>query len=238
MKPSVGEQFQRSPPPKNIAFAASALLERLAARFRPRTVPIKMASEVLDPENEANEAVADLPVRTAALRRFVPLRLLPPGPGPNMVDSASPNSGSSLRAASAPWWEASDTVSDGSNEWSVDEFTEYTMDSHPDEVSVSTQASTRATTGSNSRHQPGFMAGGLRGARSPHTLLRGWSNTGYRGRSVTRRESQSSGAAMRHRHPTHTPSRGPNPRRFLDTTLAHQGVGRLHFRPIGRVREE
>ncbi|CAL1148182.1 unnamed protein product [Cladocopium goreaui] len=197
----------------------------------------RMASEVLDPENEANEAVADLPVRTAALRRFVP-RLLPPGPGPNMVDSASPNSGSSLRAASAPWWEASDTVSDGSNEWSVDEFTEYTMDSHHDEVSVSTQASTRATTGSNSRHQPGFMGGGLRGARSPHTLLRGWSNTGYRGRSVTRRESQSSGAAMRHRHPTHTPSRGPNPRRFLDTALAHQGVGHLHFRPIGRVREE
>eukprot|EP00434_Breviolum_minutum_P017483 symbB.v1.2.015431.t1/scaffold1153.1/size135008/2 len=183
-----------------------------------------MAQEVLDPVNEVNEAVADWP-RTVALRRFIPVRLLPPGPGPHMVDGLAPpvTPGSSRAASAAP-------CSD-SNEWSMDEFTEYTLDSQPDEVSVSsTRASTSARTGSNTRQ------GLLRGA-SPQTLLRGWTNTGYRGRSVTRRESQSAGASTRHRHPTHTPSRGPNPRRLLDLALA-QGVAHLHFRPIGRVREE
>eukprot|EP00438_Fugacium_kawagutii_P031481 Skav235035 [mRNA] locus=scaffold287:118324:132099:+ [translate_table: standard] len=108
---------------------------------------VQMAQEVLDTVDEAA-----LPRRAGVPHRFIPVRLLPPGPGPNMVDSASPNS-DRLRAASvAPWWDADDDrISDDSvDELSIDEFTEYTLDSHPDEVSVSTQASTRAT-------RPGFV---------------------------------------------------------------------------------
>merc|ERR1712129_83186 len=45
---------------------------------------------------------------------------------------------------------------------------------------------------------------GCSGSRSPQSLLRGLAPHGYRGRSVSR-----SSAALRHRHPTHTPSRGP-----------------------------
>ncbi|CAK9032757.1 unnamed protein product [Durusdinium trenchii] len=190
-------------------------------------------AEVLESVSEVLEDVAELP----RSRRFPPLRLLPPLPGPNMVDAAD-DVGSSIRTASAPWWEA---LSDGSNEWSMDEFTEYTLDSQADTSVSSTRASTSATTGSNPRQQAaGFIPGIRGGAGSPHTFLRGWTNTGYRGRSVTRRESQSSGAAMRHRHPTHTPSRPPNPRRILGTA-AQSGTSHLHlyhFRPIGRVREE
>eukprot|EP00913_Durusdinium_trenchii_P026559 g24917.t1 len=81
-------------------------------------------AEVLESVSEVLEDVAELP----RSRRFPPLRLLPPLPGPNMVDAAD-DVGSSIRTASAPWWEA---LSDGSNEWSMDEFTEYTLDSQAD----------------------------------------------------------------------------------------------------------
>mmetsp|Transcript_115178 Transcript_115178/g.273794 ORF Transcript_115178/g.273794 Transcript_115178/m.273794 type:complete len:188 (+) Transcript_115178:73-636(+) len=187
-----------------------------------------MEQEVLESASEALEGVAELP---RGSRRYPLQRFLPPLPGPDMVESV--DEGSSIRTASVPWWES---LSDGSNEWSMDDFTEYTLESQDTSVS-STRASNATSSSRLSRPTARSFSVVVRGARSPQTLLRGWTNTGYRGRSVTRRESQHSGSSMRHRHPTHTPSRGPNPRRF-GTTAQVSFDTHLHFRPIGRVREE
>jgi len=112
------------------------------------------------------------------------------------------------------WWEtnAAETLSE------PDTFTEYTLDSEDTSVSI-TRAPTNMTEGSGSasRISRGSRRGfsvGVRGARSP---------VGYRGRSVTRRERQMPGAALRHRHPTHTPSREPNPRGGLAQVLGPTG---------------
>lgn len=90
-----------------------------------------------------------------------------------------------------------------------DTFTEHTLGSADTSVS-STRAGTSAFTGdSGSRQGRGSRRGfsvGFRAGRSPNAH-------GYRGRSVTRREGRGGpGAALRHRHPTHTPSRGPTAR--------------------------
>mmetsp|Transcript_137492 Transcript_137492/g.343023 ORF Transcript_137492/g.343023 Transcript_137492/m.343023 type:complete len:296 (-) Transcript_137492:74-961(-) len=137
-------------------------------------------------------------------------------------------------ATPVTWWESSatETLSE------PDTFTEYTLDSEDTSVS-STRAPTNATEGSGSasRISRGSRRGfsvGVRGARSP---------VGYRGRSVTRRERQVGGAALRHRHPTHTPSRGPNPRGGLTQVLgpagfnipAHLGVLGVATGSSGRV---
>mmetsp|Transcript_47935 Transcript_47935/g.137628 ORF Transcript_47935/g.137628 Transcript_47935/m.137628 type:complete len:307 (-) Transcript_47935:82-1002(-) len=115
------------------------------------------------------------------------------------------------RATSVTWWRAPSAA----ETWS-DTFTEYTLDSEDTSVS-STRAGSGAgmTEGSGSRMSRGSRRGFsvvVRGARSP-------AGGGYRGRSVTRRERQVGGAALRHRHPTHTPSRGPNPRGSLAQLL-------------------
>jgi len=112
------------------------------------------------------------------------------------------------RQTSVTWWE--DTAGTGAGGTPLSEqesFTEYTLDSADTSVS-STRAPTASVdlcsqSGSASRISRGSRRGFsvvVRGARSP---------AGYRGRSVTRGERQMPGAALRHRHPTLTPSRGP-----------------------------
>lgn len=91
------------------------------------------------------------------------------------------------------WWETdtTETASDTMN-------SEYTLDSEDTSVS-STRCSTNYTESISEnirlRH---------RGARSPSITM---AMRGPRGRSMTRRTQQGPGAALRHRHPTHTPSR-------------------------------
>eukprot|EP00931_Biecheleriopsis_adriatica_P105946 TRINITY_DN80466_c0_g1_i1.p1 TRINITY_DN80466_c0_g1~~TRINITY_DN80466_c0_g1_i1.p1 ORF type:complete len:203 (+),score=24.26 TRINITY_DN80466_c0_g1_i1:75-683(+) len=198
-----------------------------------------MAQEALELGGEALEGLAELP---RGLRRLpLPLTLLQPLaplPGASAVASLGEDGGR-LRAASASWGES--FSADGQSE--PDNFTEYTLDSQDTSVS-STRASTSATQGSNSRlsrtSTRGFSVV-VRGGRSPQALLRGFSTAGYRGRSVTRNERQNPGAAMRHRHPTHTPSRGPNSRRFPDAAALMQAAAegtRLLQHQIGRVHEE
>jgi len=155
------------------------------------------------------------------------------------------------RGTSVTWWESGSAETPSEPET----FTEYTLDSEDTSVS-STRASTSATgtTGSVSRLSRRSARGFnvvVRGGRSPHSLLHGAAPHGYRGRSVTRRERQNPGAANRHRHPTHTPSRRPETptRRALATvqrgaSMFSAGsiggiiVPRLGFHEIGRVREE
>eukprot|EP00928_Gymnodinium_smaydae_P021640 TRINITY_DN18467_c0_g1_i1.p1 TRINITY_DN18467_c0_g1~~TRINITY_DN18467_c0_g1_i1.p1 ORF type:complete len:214 (+),score=21.50 TRINITY_DN18467_c0_g1_i1:91-732(+) len=142
------------------------------------------------------------------------------------------------RATSVMWREGSATVSEPET---------YTLDSEDTSLS-STRASTSATTGTvpgsavrlGRRTTRGFSVV-VRGGSSPHALF----NRGYRGRSVTRRERQGSrGAAMRHRHPTHTPSRRlESPLRRVPTAALHRAVPTrmvpfIGFHQIGRVREE
>mmetsp|Transcript_110957 Transcript_110957/g.237108 ORF Transcript_110957/g.237108 Transcript_110957/m.237108 type:complete len:235 (+) Transcript_110957:91-795(+) len=149
------------------------------------------------------------------------------------------------RGTSVAWWESSTagTLSE------PDTYTEYTLDAEDTSVS-STRASTScATTGTGSvrpsrRSARGFSVV-VRGERSPAGLLREYGH-GYRGRSVTRHERRMPSAAMRHRHPTHTPSRGParrapSPTSFhrFDVQTAGLGPLGLHtIHTIGRVREE
>lgn len=153
------------------------------------------------------------------------------------------------RATSVTWWENSTAET-----WSDPEtFTEYTLDSADTSVS-STRASTNATGEAGSltrlgrRSTRGFSVV-VRGERSPHGLFHGAAPPGYRGRSLTRRGGRTLGAAMRHRRPTHTPSRDgradtpPNVRARSTAVLlaTHRGVAapRLgRFREIARVREE
>jgi len=148
------------------------------------------------------------------------------------------------RATSVTWWASdSETVSE------PETFTEYTLDSEDTSVS-STRASTSATgtAASGSITRRGGFSVVVRGARSPHTRFGDHRHGGFRGRSMTRRERRTDGtAAMRHRHPTHTPSRGPNPRRapepLMMMMMAHHRHPRHpivphHRTQIGRVREE
>lgn len=151
------------------------------------------------------------------------------------------------RATSVTWWESDpETLSE------PDTFTEYALDSEDTSVS-STRASTSATntaSGSLTRLSQRSSVRGfsvvVRGARSPHGRFRGAASHGYRGRSVTRRERGASRtAALRHRHPTHTPSRGPNPRRAPEPLMMMLMANHRHLiapphriHQIGRVREE
>jgi len=106
------------------------------------------------------------------------------------------------RGTSVTWWERStDPMSD------PETFTEHTLDSEDGSL-TSTRASTNmaatSTTSRPSQRSLRSFSMVVRGSRSPQSLLRGLAPHGYRGRSVSR-----SSAALRHRHPTHTPSRGP-----------------------------
>mmetsp|Transcript_58083 Transcript_58083/g.138173 ORF Transcript_58083/g.138173 Transcript_58083/m.138173 type:complete len:213 (+) Transcript_58083:97-735(+) len=114
------------------------------------------------------------------------------GAGWNIQDLGS----SRRRAASVSWWETSAT--DTWNEH--DTFTEYTLSEGGGDTSVSsTRASTTATaTGSRQSRAWSVVVRGARVQSGPRV--------GYRGRSVTRRDRHDTGAALRHRHPTHTPS--------------------------------
>lgn len=109
-------------------------------------------------------------------------------------------------------WESNSQISETLSE--PDTFTEYTLDSEDTSVS-STRASTSATgtTSSVPRRAVRALSAVVRGGRSP-SLLHG-APPGYRGRSVTRRERHVPGAALRHRRPTHTPSRRMTPPRTL-----------------------
>eukprot|EP00747_Dinoflagellata_sp_TGD_P050804 gnl/TRDRNA2_/TRDRNA2_146977_c0_seq2.p1 gnl/TRDRNA2_/TRDRNA2_146977_c0~~gnl/TRDRNA2_/TRDRNA2_146977_c0_seq2.p1 ORF type:complete len:234 (+),score=20.67 gnl/TRDRNA2_/TRDRNA2_146977_c0_seq2:117-818(+) len=122
------------------------------------------------------------------------------------------------RATSAAWWESSTgTPTSEPGTW-----TEYTLDSEDTSVS-STRASTTAT-GSVPRQPVGVMIREGRGRTS---------FPGYRGRSVTRRRGLSAGrlgAALRQRHPTHTPNR-----RLLSLGAANRHPS---YHEIGRVGEE
>lgn len=170
------------------------------------------------------------------------------------------------RGTSVAWWESSTTETISDPETFI-EYDPYELGSEDTSVS-STRASTSATGTTNSASRlgraatRGFSAVGVRGERSPNTLaaalLRGGNPHGYRGRSVTRRGGRTPGAAMRHRRPTHTPSRSgrdnaaadlqmdtpdrwrppaprPNPSRVGGPSLASR-TGYLHA--IGRVYEE
>mmetsp|Transcript_103951 Transcript_103951/g.180627 ORF Transcript_103951/g.180627 Transcript_103951/m.180627 type:complete len:209 (-) Transcript_103951:147-773(-) len=114
------------------------------------------------------------------------------------------------RGPSVTWWESSttETLSD------PEILAEYMFDSLSEDTSVSsTRCSTNGTgtTGSFSRVARGRGVSAYviyHGTRSPHSSLDGRGRLAYRGRSVTRRERSLPGAANRHRHPTHTPSRG------------------------------
>jgi len=139
-----------------------------------------------------------------------------------LLQAAPPLHHHPRRGTSVGWWEATtnETLSE------PDTFTEHTLDSADTSVS-STRASTSAATGgtgSQSRVGRGSRRGFsvmVRGGRSPNAH-------GYRGRSVTRREGRGGpGAALRHRHPTHTPSRGPTARGGLgglETALGATGL--------------
>merc|ERR1719183_1500015 len=98
----------------------------------------------------------------------------------------------------------------------------------------STRASTNATSSiSRLSRGRGAMAGYVyRGTRSPAALGRG-----YRGRSVTRRERSLPGAAMRHRHPTHTPNRRLISVSTAALAAAAERMGVL-LHDIGHVGEE
>eukprot|EP00927_Polykrikos_kofoidii_P062440 TRINITY_DN57255_c0_g1_i1.p1 TRINITY_DN57255_c0_g1~~TRINITY_DN57255_c0_g1_i1.p1 ORF type:complete len:208 (-),score=24.78 TRINITY_DN57255_c0_g1_i1:83-706(-) len=146
------------------------------------------------------------------------------------------------RATSVTWWGSSTADTHSESE-------AYTRDSEDTSLS-STRASTSAATtgpGSNSRlgrrSTRGFSVV-IRGARSPNVLIHGLAEHGYRGRSVTRREHQNPGAALRHRHPTHTPSRRPDTptRRAIAAALRRDFpsliVPYIGLHAIGRVREE
>jgi len=164
-----------------------------------------------------------------------------------------PNPPQRRRGISVTWWEDStaETLSE------PDTYTEPTLDSEDGSLSSTRASTSAATTGTTSRpSQRSSMRSFsvvVRGGRSPNSLLRGLAHTGYRGRSVTRRERRMPNAALRHRHPTHTPSRGParrgpvladvHPvgaepavllRHRFGAPLAHVG---FHHR-IGRVRED
>lgn len=109
-------------------------------------------------------------------------------------------------------WESNSQISETLSE--PDTFTEYTLDSEDTSVS-STRASTSATgtTGSVPRRAVvRALSAVVRGSRSPSLI---GAPPGYRGRSVTRRERHVPGAALRHRRPTHTPSRRMTPPRTL-----------------------
>eukprot|EP00927_Polykrikos_kofoidii_P009279 TRINITY_DN13865_c0_g1_i1.p1 TRINITY_DN13865_c0_g1~~TRINITY_DN13865_c0_g1_i1.p1 ORF type:complete len:202 (-),score=13.79 TRINITY_DN13865_c0_g1_i1:89-694(-) len=143
------------------------------------------------------------------------------------------------RAASETWFGASTADTHSESEG-------YTMESEDTSLS-STRASTSATTGPSSvshlgrRSTRGFSVV-VRGTRSPSVLMHGLAR--YRGRSVTRREHQNPGAALRHRHPTHTPSRRPDTPTRRAIAAAHRLdlpshiVPYIGFHEIGRVREE
>jgi len=140
------------------------------------------------------------------------------------------------RGPSVAWWESSTTETLSEPEL----FAEYILDSADTSVS-STRASTNTrTTGSISRLSRGRMSGYvvIRGAhRSPSALFEGAARRGYRGRSVTRRERSLPSAAMRHRHPTHTPNRRIFAAQRLGMPFDAGGTVSL-FHEIGRVGEE
>mmetsp|Transcript_92528 Transcript_92528/g.193449 ORF Transcript_92528/g.193449 Transcript_92528/m.193449 type:complete len:207 (-) Transcript_92528:388-1008(-) len=103
------------------------------------------------------------------------------------------------RATSVSWWRASSLTQ--ASTWS-DCFTDTTFDTlDTEDSSVNSTRASLTMTESSRGSRRGFSVM-VRGARSPNSHR-------YRGRSVTRRGRQMSGAALRHRHPTHTPSRGP-----------------------------
>jgi len=155
------------------------------------------------------------------------------------------------RGISVTWWEDStaETLSE------PDTYTEPTLDSEDGSLTSTRASDSVGTTGTTSRpSQRSSMRSFsvvVRGSRSPHSLLRGLAPHGFRGRSVTRRERRMPSAALRHRHPTHTPSRGParrSPalavqpvevepsallRHHFGAPLAHVG-----FHRISRVRED
>mmetsp|Transcript_36222 Transcript_36222/g.84257 ORF Transcript_36222/g.84257 Transcript_36222/m.84257 type:complete len:239 (-) Transcript_36222:163-879(-) len=157
------------------------------------------------------------------------------------------------RGTSVTWWEddTAETLSE------PDTYTEHTLDSEDGSLSSTRASTSAATTGTTSRPSQRSMRSFsvmVRGGRSPHSLLHGLAPHGFRGRSVTRRERRMPSAALRHRHPTHTPSRGPARRSptLMDTgapidaepaaLLRHRfGAPRAHVgfhHRISRVRED
>lgn len=134
------------------------------------------------------------------------------------------------RGSSVTWWESSTTGTLSEPDF----LAEYMFDSEDTSVS-STRASTNATSSiSRLSRGRGAMAGYVyRGAGSPLGLGRG-----YRGRSVTRRERSLPGAAMRHRHPTHTPNRRPMAVSTVALAAAAERMGVLLDRfTVGSVSE-
>lgn len=153
------------------------------------------------------------------------------------------DSGAWRRVASFSWWETGSVAETLSEPETYNSFTEYALDSEDTSVS-STRCSTSNTGttpgGSVSRlgrrSQRGFSVV-VRGERSPHSVGRS-TQLGYRGRSMTRRErgGRSAGAAMRHRHPTHTPTRRPEtPTRFLALGAGRPRTGTFRGGTYGGV---
>lgn len=164
----------------------------------------------------------------------------PPRRGVSDLQHLQLQSGMMRRGTSVAWWESSTagTAETNSDPETFIEHDPYALDSEDTSVS-STRASTSATgtTGSASRlgraATRGFSAVGVRGERSPHSLaarlLRGAAPHGYRGRSVTRRGGRTPGAAMRHRRPTHTPSRSGRDTAAADLPMDLDTPGRLRL---------